>query len=261
VNGQRGQRDGDIGTEKVPISEYFQLQPAFCQDNTFTVGKGTFTLHSKAATILGLVPTATRLVVADAGKWASASDLLASGEFSPRMPVVAGRAPWTSGAPLFVALRRVAGPEASAPAASSIEDLAHAFAESDEHFQALRWQVIVDTPDPYINAATAALCVAADGVWDEPTGTVQHGAVASTVVPLGTRMPARLTCDDERDDPIDGRPPESGWWQTRRPCDDGAASGVPSQESPGCKRCHRPGDGRKMAPRGWPTPMQVPTSV
>ena len=29
VNGQRGRRDGDIGTEAVPIGEYFQLQPGF----------------------------------------------------------------------------------------------------------------------------------------------------------------------------------------------------------------------------------------
>jgi hypothetical protein len=31
VNGQRGSRDGDIGTERMPISEYFQLQPEFCR--------------------------------------------------------------------------------------------------------------------------------------------------------------------------------------------------------------------------------------
>ena len=33
VNGQRGTRDGDIGTEKVPISEWFQLRPEFTKDN------------------------------------------------------------------------------------------------------------------------------------------------------------------------------------------------------------------------------------
>jgi hypothetical protein len=193
VNGQRGQRDGDIGTEKVPISQYFQLQPEFCKDNTFTVGRGTFTLHSKAATILGLAPTATRLVVADAAKWASASDLLASGGSSPGTPVVVGRAPWTAGAPLFLALRRVAEAEVSARAAaptfSSSEDLSREFAETDGHFRALRRQVVVETPDPYINAAAAALSVAADGVWDEPTGTVQHGAVAWRSRLLGWRGP------------------------------------------------------------------------
>ena len=41
VNGQRGQRDGDIGTEKGPIGEFFQLQPEFCRDNLFVTDRGT----------------------------------------------------------------------------------------------------------------------------------------------------------------------------------------------------------------------------
>jgi hypothetical protein len=193
VNGQRGQRDGDIGTEQVPIGQYFQLQPEFCRDNTFTIGRGTFTLHSRAATILGLAPSATRMVVADAAKWASASDLLASGESSAETPVVVGRAPWTPGAALFLALHRVAEPEVSTDTAvstsTSSEALSRDFAEAEEHFRALRQQVVIETPDPYINAAAAALCVAADGVWDEPTATVQHGAVAWRSRLLGWRGP------------------------------------------------------------------------
>ena len=39
------------------------------------------------------------------------------------------------------------------------------------------------------NAAVAALCVAADAVWDEPSGTVQHGAVAWRSRLLGWRGP------------------------------------------------------------------------
>ena len=39
VTGQRGVRDGDIGTESVPISEYFQLKPEFCRNNTFTLAE------------------------------------------------------------------------------------------------------------------------------------------------------------------------------------------------------------------------------
>jgi hypothetical protein len=33
VSGERGRRDGDIGTESVPISQYFQLKPESCRDN------------------------------------------------------------------------------------------------------------------------------------------------------------------------------------------------------------------------------------
>ena len=34
ITGKRGARDGDIGTEKVPIGQYFQLEPGMCQGNT-----------------------------------------------------------------------------------------------------------------------------------------------------------------------------------------------------------------------------------
>src|ERR1035441_9597495 len=57
LSGKRGARDGDIGTEAVPIGQYFQLKPESCQDNRFTLGStGAFTLRAKAATIAGLVP-------------------------------------------------------------------------------------------------------------------------------------------------------------------------------------------------------------
>ena len=34
VNGMRGQRDGDIGCESKPVSEFFQLQPEQCRGNS-----------------------------------------------------------------------------------------------------------------------------------------------------------------------------------------------------------------------------------
>ena len=52
VNGQRGARDGDIGTEKVPISQYFQFQPAFAEDNTLALGAEGFTLDASVTVVL-----------------------------------------------------------------------------------------------------------------------------------------------------------------------------------------------------------------
>jgi len=48
---------------------------------------------------------------------------------------------------------------------------------------------MVETPDPFLDTAAAALCIAADGVCDEPSGTVQHGAVAWRSRLLGWRGP------------------------------------------------------------------------
>ena len=56
ASGERGRRDGDIGTESIPISQYFQLKPESCRGNTFAIHGNTFTLHSKPATIIGLAP-------------------------------------------------------------------------------------------------------------------------------------------------------------------------------------------------------------
>lgn len=107
VNGQRGRRDGDIGTEDVPISEYFQLKPEFCRDNIFALGAGTFTLRAKAATIFGLAPANAQLTVADATNWASPAALLASAGGAPELPVVVGHAALTASAPLFLAWQRL----------------------------------------------------------------------------------------------------------------------------------------------------------
>ena len=120
VNGQRGRRDGDIGTEAVPISEYFQLQPEFCRDNRFTIVANTFTLRSTAATMVGLAPPDATLAVADATQWVSAADLFGGTAAAPSgssartepgpppiLPVVIGRVALVSGRSLFFSLQRI----------------------------------------------------------------------------------------------------------------------------------------------------------
>jgi hypothetical protein len=55
------------------------------------------------------------------------------------------------------------------------------------HFRALRQQVRVHTPDPYVDAAVGALNVAADALWDEPQQAIMHGAIAWRTALLGWR--------------------------------------------------------------------------
>ncbi len=217
VNGQRGARDGDIGTERVPISEWFQLQPEFCRDNTVELTAGAFTLRAKAATITGVVPAATQLTTADASRWNDLPALLRAepDSFSGR-PIVVGRAPLANGQPLFLSLQRLAAETAAPeldtyqavtanrpglnrdpgklvlPPVFSAADLPRLFAEAEAHFAALRSRVSVDTPDPYLNAAVGALNVAADAVWDEPQQAIMHGAIAWRTKLLGWRGPYAL---------------------------------------------------------------------
>ena len=61
LDGKRGVRDGDIGTEAVPIGQYFQLKPASCQGNQFALGAASFTLKAKPARSRWRMPRRKRL--------------------------------------------------------------------------------------------------------------------------------------------------------------------------------------------------------
>ncbi|MGA2327590.1 MAG: DUF4450 domain-containing protein [Bryobacteraceae bacterium] len=223
LDGRRGARDGDIGTEAVPIGQYFQLKPASCQDNEFALGTPSgafsFTLQTKPATIAGLMPPGATLALADATQWTSLGALLASAAPKPSLAVMTARIampPSAKPTPLYFALQRIPDPAAPANAeelatyrnvtadrpgldrkaaliplapAYRSGDLPRIFAEAEEHFRALRAQIVVETPDPFINAAVAALNVGVDAVWDESQGVVMHGAVAWRSKLLGWRGP------------------------------------------------------------------------
>jgi hypothetical protein len=75
------------------------------------------------------------------------------------------------------------------PPAFARAELSARFDETRDHFQALRDQVRVETPDPYINAAMEALNVGAEATWDGPQQAVMHGAVAWRTRLLGWRGP------------------------------------------------------------------------
>lgn len=183
ANGQRGVRDGDIGTEAVPIGEYFQLKPEFCRGNTFDLGPRQFTLRSGQIRVVGLLPVGTAPHLADASDWATWEGLAASA--APALPVVVGSSGPLGRAAIYFGLVR---PEATA-AAPQPDEVPALFAAASAHFDQLRERVHVSTPDPYLDAAVGALNVAVDAVWDEPQGSVMHGAVAWRQRLLGWRGP------------------------------------------------------------------------
>ena len=219
VNGQRGRRDGDIGTENVPISEWFRLKPEFCAGNRIELGENVFTLTAKlprdqTATLRGVLPAGTQLRVGDAVLWDDPASLLTAVNIrAPDQPVVTGRVALAADRPLFLAIQRTdaapateldtyravrvenADPNASASKKSAEisafhhDELPAVFTATEAHFAKLRGQIRVVTPDPYLNAAVGALNVAADAVWDEPQGAVMHGAIAWRSKLLGWRGP------------------------------------------------------------------------
>lgn len=218
ADGYRGRRDGDIGTEAEPVSEFFQLRPEHCRDSRFDIGPTGFILRSPVAFVRGTASAGARYRVGDARKWNSPAELLAPPPAKdppppPGLPVVLGslRLP-DGGGPRFIALQRIPragdgaselavyrevrasapGPAPAGPSAVTLltgPDLPRIFAAAEARRRGIAGRITVDTPDPFVNAAAPALCAAADGIWDEPSGTVQHGAVAWRARLLGWRGP------------------------------------------------------------------------
>lgn len=180
VNGEKGSRGGDIGAERLPVSEFFQFKPEFCRGNEITIRGSDFTLESKPATIIGRAPPGSRSALSDATQWTSLHGLLAiAGRPRPELQVVVTQAALKQGEPLFFALLRTAETAAI--------ELPQLFEKAERHRQEIAGQLVVDTPDPFINAAAAALCVAADGIWDSKEKAFMHGAVAWRRPLLGWR--------------------------------------------------------------------------
>ncbi len=210
ANGLRGSRDGDIGCERLPVSEFFQLQPEQCRGDSFSLAANTFTLRHNNTVIAGVMPSAAKLSVADATKWNSPEALLASATDSAALPVLLGQVALQPGQPVYLAWqqlsregqqdlpayrqlgidRPVESPARAQPVSIYKQsDLPRVFAEAEEYRRALAGRVLVETPDPFIDAAAAALNIAADAVWDDKQQAFMHGAVAWRTRLLGWRGP------------------------------------------------------------------------
>ncbi|PYS70257.1 MAG: glycogen debranching protein, partial [Acidobacteria bacterium] len=213
ASGERGRRDGDIGTENIPISAYFQLKPEFCKGNSFVINGNAFTLQGKPGTIVGLAPLGSYLTVVDATHWNSLRELLSSSNAKTELPLIVGRMILPLGKSVYLGLQRVpqasadrgeldtykavkneapgagGGPMVDLPFAYKLEDLPRVFDAAERKRQALASKVVADTPDPFINAAVAALSISGDSVWDELQGVFMHGAVAWRTKLLGWRGP------------------------------------------------------------------------
>jgi hypothetical protein len=202
ANGMRGRRGGDIGCETEPVGKFFQLKPEQCRSNEFTIVSNTFVLRSKPGTIAGVASVGTEFAIADARQWADPAQLFASADKTNEFPVIVGEnvccpafrrlgavppegGTTNAGQPVYLALQPA---DDSSPAITA-NDLPELFSAAEAHRRALADRVVVDTPDPFINAAAAALGVAGNAIWDGRQQAFMHGAVAWRVRLLGWRGP------------------------------------------------------------------------
>jgi len=184
ANGDHGRRNGDLGGERVPISQFFQLKPEYCRSNVFRIRPDGFTLPTKSGTMLAVTSGANKPTVADASKWTSPVALLTSSSRPTTTPVEVQEISLQAGAPIFIAFQLVRPGKLPLLRA---DELAKVVSTAETHRQELAGRIGVETPDDYINAAAAAVSVAADAVWDEKEGAFMHGANAWRVKLLGWR--------------------------------------------------------------------------
>lgn len=212
VNGQRGKRDGDIGTESIPISDWFAFRPEFAERNTPILDLHGFSVEGPPGTIFGTLLNGAVSGFHKGEAWTDAAAAITRGA-SPKRPVVAGTLDLT-GAGAFLILQRrsyaaaanadlstYAAVSADRRAAAPLPPLAPRYAPTElpavfeaarTHAAEVRNRVRIATPDPWLDAAVGALNIAADAVWDAPQSAIMHGAVAWRTKLLGWRGPYAL---------------------------------------------------------------------
>jgi len=209
VNGLKGRRDGDIGCETEPVSKFFQLRPEQCAGNTLVLATNAFAVRGQPGVVGGICSSEVALAIADAENWPDAEKLFTSTDAKTKHPLVIGKMKLLPGEPRFLGIQRLAAAgnadetlatyrEVAASAGQKIapekwaawraQDLPQIFSTEEAQRRAIAERVVVATPDPFVNAAAAALNIAADAVWDDRQEAYLHGGVAWRVRLLGWRV-------------------------------------------------------------------------
>ncbi len=185
ANGMKGQRSGDIGCEREPVGKFFQLAPEQCTGSEISLRTNAFTLRGKGGLIAGVASAGTQLAVGNATLWSQPEKLFAASASQSDTPLVTGRIAMPPTEPVYLTLQHVT--DDTKPIAA--ENLPELFTQAEEQRRAIAERVVVETPDPFVNAAAAALNVAANAVWDVQQQSFMHGAVAWRMRLLGWRGP------------------------------------------------------------------------
>lgn len=196
VSGRKGQRNGDIGCERQPVSQFFQVRPEECDGNWFSFERSTpdmpiAYLRSPAAELLLGFPDGSELRVRDFSVWTSrpvfgdGSALVEGAE----QPVLAGSVVLKE-IPLYLFVEHIAtGGHGSMFGAV---DPAKVFARRSAQVEEIAETLKIDTPDEYVNAAGGAFGPAAETIWDQKAECVMHGGVAWRTALAGWRGPYNL---------------------------------------------------------------------
>ncbi|WP_448700216.1 DUF4450 domain-containing protein [Mucilaginibacter sp. AW1-3] len=201
ASGKKFSRDGDMGADPPDV---FDLKPAYCADNSYTINGGSFVLKygaglqvgqdgryfvedmkqpskvSKGAVLVGAFPDVITLKTGDATQLSSPNELYQS--TAEKAPVLVGTLKAVNNTDYYFAIHN--------PATRS----AITYAEAPKIFELaetarlkLANLIKIKTPDPYINTIGGALGIAGDAIWESPT--FLHGSIGWRMRLNGWRGP------------------------------------------------------------------------
>jgi hypothetical protein len=202
VSGKKGRRNGDIGCEVQPVSQFFQLTEQECEGNqianlpTLIASAKTpvrAIVSSKAASITLIFPpdsvdSPVVAAAADFKAWNLPPETDPTHQWNPKEivhPILVGSAEIKKEA-LYISVDRyeAGGPLHGEPATE--------FATRSAQLDALAATLTLDTPDEFLNTVGPAISVAAETLWDAHQQCVLHGGVAWRVALAGWRGPYSL---------------------------------------------------------------------
>ena len=134
---------------------------ADCENNIITLKNGVgWSLQASATSPMaaGVCSEISHPIIADAGAWKDPVALLASNGSS--QPIACGSIPLTSDHDIYWRLRGPQGADEGADKSPAEE-----FAAGMERVETIEKQVVVDTPDPWLNAAVGASTSVIDGLY------------------------------------------------------------------------------------------------
>jgi len=192
ATGKKFSRDGDIGAD--PESSFY-LQPAYCKDNQYQLQKNSFRLYygftkplseedryeiqhgkkqfdtaakDKPKLISGLFPEQAVLRIADANQQQNPIILTGSDAHS-KTPLVTASVKVSPNSVYYWLIE-------SQDKKRKYSETAALFTRAETDRKKIAERVKLHTPDDYINPLGAALAIAADAIWEEPS--YLHGAIA-----------------------------------------------------------------------------------
>jgi hypothetical protein len=199
VSGKKGRRNGDIGCEVQPVSQFFQVTAEECAGNIFeavaTDRQPWVRVKGPAAELaltlpMGSAEAAQEMTVAEFSAWNAPPDT----DFAHPLidlnkkesPILRGSVQMSS-QPMYLTIRHV--PPGGQPDTS---DSAASFDARSAQLDALATSLTLDTPDEYLNTLGPAISVAAETIWDAHSQCVLHGGVAWRTMLAGWRGPYSL---------------------------------------------------------------------